>query len=132
MIKPMCRFCNTRHHFREAHVFEGAKPDMANTKKSLANMANDVANSMANGSKPTKNMANIKKDMVNKKGGDASDRNIRSDHVLRADVNVGGSASDLKTRTYQYRSTEKRKAYMKEYMKKKRMAERKKHDKEGE
>ena len=127
MIKPMCRFCNTRHHFREAHVFEGAKPDMANTKKSLANMANNVANSMANGSKPTKSMANTKDDVANKK----------TSPILSAPQSIKLNGEDSgwhpgASRTYQYRSTEKRKAYMKEYMKKKRMAERKKHDKEGE
>jgi len=97
MIKPMCRFCNTRHHFREDHAFEGAKPDMAN--------------SMAN------SMANTKDDVANKK----------TSPILSTPQSIKLNGEDSgwhpgASRTYQYRSIENRKAYMKEYMAKNRAA----------
>uniref|UniRef100_A0A6M3LE27 Uncharacterized protein n=1 Tax=viral metagenome TaxID=1070528 RepID=A0A6M3LE27_9ZZZZ len=106
MEAPKCRACGVRH-WGLCTVFHG-------------NPENQTTTILRSVSQTTETV--VANNMANKKGGDASDRNIRSDHVLKADANVGGSASDSKTRTYQYRDSEKRKAYMKEYMKKKRVS----------
>ena len=109
----MCKVCGHRHRMMDAHLW-GVEPKKAGVikglKTSMANMAN-------------KPMAN-KKDMAN---GMANDP-VLSDPVFIARVNeryddlakAGHVEPDDLKATYKYRDAEKRRAYQREYMRKRR------------
>jgi len=90
MKAPKCKICGENHWGNEPHIWD------------MANSSEDMANTMAN------------------KGGDAGDR-LGEHSESKPGMKVGGSASDKTTRgTYRYRDPEKRREYMREYMKKRR------------